>query len=367
MQKIVLSIFLIFCLFFISCVDYDKIVLSEDMLNKDIQFILSKNTELTGRIGNRSYHFSNLSKLCIQEKYWYALFNLDDNNKEQLLVVYNIELSNFDWCNFYPDTSYLFEDDLICFSIKIEPDKYPLSKSYKIITLIKDFKNLIEKSIEEKSRYDTSLIDDVQDFFYRKPRFLLDNNTEIKQNYLSSIDRKYIENDKIYYVLWEQAHYPISTYYYYYYRGKISSTCAYPPLDDSHLYRSVEEEFTRIKVENQNIDLIELKADERIISSAEYSGYNVYIIKTDDNTIDYANLTIRIVNGEKITDYALDHLFLYKDKFENIELAQGKDECACFIITTNVFSYDLYIDLISGKYDVYLRASSYPIEKRALE
>lgn len=367
MQKNNLSMLLLLCFLFVSCAASKEIKLSEDILKEDMQFSLSEKNELTGKIGKRIFKFSNLAKLIKQEKFWYAYFNIDDNDKEQILIVYNLESSGYDWCKFYPETSYLFEDELICFSIQIEPDKYPLDKSYEIVTLIKDFKNSIQKEFVEESRYDLSMINGVQDFYYRKPRFLLANNTDINTNVLSAVDSKYTESDKIFYVLWEQAHFPISSYYYDSIRKKINSACAYPPLDDPKLYRTVEEEFIPIELTNQNSDIIQLNKDESLISSANYDGYDVYIIKTGEKEIDYTNLLIRIVEGQNVTDYTLDNLFLYQDKLENIELAQGKDGAACFIITTNIFSYDLYIDLISRNSDVYLRASSFPIENRALE
>ena len=348
MKKTILSLFLVF-LFFESCSNAKSLIISQESLDNNIQFEIVKENELRVKNENDILKISNLEKFCKQENYWYAFFNIENEKKKQILVVFDLNKNSYDYCDYYPETSYLFEDELICFSIKTEPEQYPLPESYEITTLIKDFKNQFEKTTIEKSRYDLSRINGIQDFYYRKPYFFVSNNGDISKNLLSAVDRKYKENDKVYFVVWEQAHFPIASYYYYINRKRAGSACAYPALNDSDLYRIPEDEFVSID------DLIldnkfstEIK-DEKILSIIDYDEYIVSIICNTKKSSNYDDYKLRISNGDNIKEYELSKIFLYQDSLEKIELARGRAGGACCIITTSVFSYDLFIDFLTGQ------------------
>ena len=366
MKKIILTI-AVLCLA-ISCSNTKKLeITKENILNDNLTFIISKNNELLCTTKEGTGIISNIEKFSVLNDYWYAFFNQDDEKNNQLLVVYDLETDTYEYCDFYSETSYFFEDELICFSIKTNPEGLPLPRSYEITTTIKDFRNKFEKTYQEKSRYDTSSIKGVQDFFYRKPYFFENNHPDVKKNILSAIDIKYKGDDKVYYVVWEQAHFPISSYYYYPERKKAGSSCAYPSINDTTLYRTEDDELKPLINSESDNQYIQNNDGEIILATTKAGNYTISIVQTKENSLEYADSLIRITEGEKSIDYRLDMLFPYKDNLEKIELSKGSDEYACLIITTNVFAYDVYINLKTGESDIYLRASSFPNKNRALE
>ena len=167
---------------------------------------------------------------------------------------------------------------------------------------------------------------------------------------MSAIDKKYDKEDTILYVLWEQANFPISCTYYYLNKKKFGTTCAYPNINDSELYRTENEELKIIKEipEKNGKNTISLLKDEKL--NSEYSDYKIQVSDDTNTEIFYIN-----------------DFFEYKDPFEKVELAESPEGYACFIITTKVFAYDVYINLKTKEINIYLRASSFPNKNRTLE
>ena len=363
MKKINYSFLGLLIILLSSCAKTKQINITEDLLSNEIRFSVSETKDLTATINQVTYKVSNLERISMNDSFWYAFFHLDQ--KTQILLVYNLVQNTYDYCLFYPDSSHFFEDELICFSIKTEPLEFPLPKLYEITTLVKDYKNEIEKEIKEYSRFWTSQIDTVQDFYFREPFFYKDNNFTIPQNILSAIDKTYKENDTIYYVVWKQAGFPISSVYYYFNRKKVNSACAYPNeilSDNSDLPQSELVIYDKTKVSSQ-------EKENNHICLSYYCSDNLQLslIYNAEDASNYESYYIEIDNGQNKKRICLSDIFKYQDKLIKVELAESIDNYACFIITTKVFSYDLYINLSNYEAEVFLRASSFPKANRALE
>lgn len=344
--------FLLIFIFFLftSCFAKYEIIVNEDIIKSNCEFLISDTSNIKVRINNNVYAISNLDKFKNNEDNWYALFNLNEEKTIQLLVVYLFESNTVDYCYFYPDTSHFFEEDLICFSIKIEPNQYPLQKLYEITTSIKDFKKSYDKTYVEHSRYWLTSNNNIQDFYYKKPFFYKTDNKSINKNYISAVDKKYIQDDVIFYVLWEQAHFPVNCTYYYLNRKKTGEACAYPEINNSEVYKTFESELKPI--------------DETNLISGDIQ---ISLILDKNKELNYENCSIKIIKTDISKEYLLSEIFPFKDVLQNVKLAESLEGYASFIVTTNMFSYDVLINLSTDEIDVFLRASSFPEENRALE
>ena len=204
--------------------------------------------------------------------------------------------------------------------------------------------------------------DNIQDFYYREPIFIICKNNEISENILSAIDKKYVSDDKVFIALWQQAHFPMSSTYYYKEKKQLGCSSAYPDINDSSQYRTVDEELKSIEIKNEKIE-----NNKYVLFSQNIDNYIFSISKNKKETLDYKDYEITIFDGKKEKKYELDSIFKYQDPLVKIELAEENIGYASFIITTTVFSYDVYIDLITGDVDIYLRASSFPKKNRGLK
>ena len=368
MRKFVcIMILLSFVLLLNACINTESIAITEQLLNEEnLEFNYQKPI-LFLEMKGKKYVIQNLENYGETGNYWYSFFKVEKNPKLQLLIVFNKNTDTYDYCRFFPETSHFFEDELVCFTIEPNPFEYPLPQLYEITTTVKDFQSGFEKSDVQISRYAASGYDtNIKDFYYKEPFFYKCYKSDIKKNYLSAYDYNNSENDEIFYVLWKQANFPICTTYYFRRSHRFSGCFAYPDINDVGQYRTESEELKPLEDTIQHSDTSKI-TDEIIVGTIQSSDYECSVICRKEYSKNYNDYSVLIKNNEFSNKIPLDSIFKYQDPLEKIELIQMTGKEFCLIITTSVFSYDLFINLLTGEWDVYLRASSFPEEIRDFE
>lgn len=367
MKKNIILLLLVCMFSVVSCNKDASIELNKEVLQdkKEIRLIVptNENDKLYVIIDDSTYLVSNMERSFINNNFFVAFFNLKQDKTKKILLIYEIESKSYECFDYYPETSYFFEDDMICFVNKMSSSSFPLPDIYEIYLNFYDFKQ--KESIDDvyKSRvYTTNR--NVKEFHYPVPRFYKTTKKEIPANYLSGYDKVHSKDDVIYYVIWEQAHFPIFVDYYFYNSKYYSSCCAYPD-EDKNEYRTIKEEF--IPEHEQIVQLSKIKTKDTIVCSQKIDSYEVVVVCSNEGDSNYSNYSIITNNGNKQIKKSLDSVFKYQDKLLSIKSAKGRDGNACFIITTEEFAYDLAINLENFEYDCYLRASSFPENERGLE
>ena len=368
MRKFIcIMILLSFVLLLNACINTESIAITEQLLNEEnLEFNYQKPI-LFLEMKGKKYVIQNLEKYGETGNYWYSFFNVEKNPKLQLLIVFNKNTDTYDYCRFFPETSHFFEDELVCFTIEPNPFEYPLPQLYEITTTVKDFQSGLEKSDVQISRYAASGYDtNIKDFYYKEPFFYKCYKSDIKRNYLSEYDYNNSENDEIFYVLWKQANFPISTTYYFLRSHRFSGCCAFPDINDVGQYRTESEELKPLGNASQHSNATIIN-DEFVVRTVLSDDYECSVVCQKEYSENYNDYSILITNNDFCHRIKLDSVFKYQDPLVRIELGQMTSKEACLIITTRVFSYDLFIDLLTGQSDVYLRASSFPEETRDFE
>ncbi len=158
----------------ISCKKEKLIEINREALQgkNDLSLIVpdKASEKLYVEIANSTYLVSNMERNFINNNYFVAFFNLNQNKTKQLLIVYDIENKNYECFDYYPEFSYFFEDDMICFVNTISSSFFPLPDIYEIYTNFYDFNQKKYISDVYQSRVYTSNRN-VKEFHFPEPRF----------------------------------------------------------------------------------------------------------------------------------------------------------------------------------------------------
>ena len=364
-EKLFFINLIIFNFFIFSC-SANKIILTEKLLSeKGIQSINlnEKSMQLQVIVDQKILMVNNVIRVVKSDNYWCAFLSLEKEAQAELFLVYNNKLDKYDYFRFYKESSYLFEDEGVCFSIHINPHQYPLPKYYEITYTVFDCNSFIKKECHDSSInwYMNDTNRTYQDFYYKKPVFKKgyssDDSLYFIRNYMP-------KNESILYVQWEQAHFPLGVTLYFLKTGKLYQSNGYPEIGNSQQYRT--EEFIPLENQLPNIDRYK-SSKKKCYCAVEKNNTSVAVLYDYDNKIDYNNCEIVITKNRKTSKVNLADVFIFQDEFKDIQIVDIFDSSIGFIISTKVFSYDLYIDLDTFVSDCYLRASSYSNEQRNLE
>ncbi|MCQ2601595.1 MAG: hypothetical protein MJ184_09575 [Treponema sp.] len=358
-------------LFFTSC-KTKKIEMSEKILlnkeNKDISFTLSEDRDkIIFTQEKENFEITNSSKPEINENWFFAFFNDSKNSSEQILFVYNTITNEYTYITYIPETSYFFEDDLICIVNEKNPNTFPLPKLYEIKTTVVDFKNNIKKEdVYQCRNWDSINLKNQKDFYFQKPSFRKIQDWEKDSIYYDIPFKKYFTNVPVYSCVWEQAHFPSLIYYYCKQTQESFFTSNYPKLNNDSEYRTPEQELIPNQNQNSELSLLDCK-NRNILCSQKTERGEAAVLYNGNAENNYKNYSLVIHNGKQKKELNLDTIFEYQDEIICIEAAHEINNKACFIITTNIFSYDMFIDYANFDIDIFLRASSFPEEDRYFE
>lgn len=371
-MKFLKSVFLFQVIFLSSC-GMARIELSENLLcnneNKEISFKLDeKKNEIVVTQDGKDFLISNCEKIGKKDSFVYAFFNLVPDKSEQILLCYcDNNNTKYEYVSFNPETSYFFEDDLVCIVNKKNPNLYPLPPLYEIKITVMDFKNNFrnEQFYQCRNWYSMNT-ERLQDFYYQEPHFRKFDNFKGGVKEIDKKFEKYLKNGNVYSCIWEQAHFPSFIYYYCEETHDVFVTNSYPDSNNSLAYRLPQEEF--IPNKEQKVLLKQSHPTTVDIVCSEKKGSSeITVLQNGDDLSDFNSYVVNINNGKEDKTIMLASIFKYQDELISIKNASGMENKACFIITTKEFAYDMYIDLFSFETDVYLRASSFPDNVRYFE